>query len=454
MICAEAVRERDTEKSLATEKLLVNLISHCMQASAMDQAMQCCEMVKERLEQASKERDRAEISALLKTVADLLWSFSHQVEQQGVVGADRILQMRQLSLVMLLPAKPDLQLLVTRATNTDAQFRKAKGRGGSIQHSYAQLNDLHLSLLSHKELKSCLSSTLGCGTVCSVLLWLLQAAKSQSIHLKKAHTTLNNHLQGCNKEKHAAESLLLELSWLTSSLQSSATPSNEWVARLQESSSLLLSVSVGGTPTLLHRMVDAVDCLTMTIRSLWKRWREGGGERHFMTAGVFRPLKLLVISYVEWVAAILKSQLSSLPKGSVEERAEQLKCGVVSRQLAALSIVNDVLLEALLAKDEDDEEIELPRGRPPPPASQGHPTAMLALECLPLLEQSQKILSSAPLSLAPAEHRWLGSSAYNLGLTLHQAGLNRDAVPVLQLACQELLDWCQLQQPPSFDEVW
>lgn len=453
MVCVEAVREREMEVSLATEKLLVNLISHCMKASAVDKALECSELVKERLQGVCKEDEgEKDAAALLKTVADLLWSFSLQLEQQRVVEADRVLRVRQLSLGMLLLVRPDLQLLVTRATNIDAQFRKTQGRGGGgeghSQHSYSQLTDLHHFLLSHKEVKSQLSTPLNCATLSAVYLWLLQAAKTQPSHLNKATSLLNTHLHACSKGKHAAESLLLELSWLTSSSQTSAAPSIEWVTRLQECSSFLPLLINGATLTLLHKLVDSVDCLIVAIRSMLKRSRECEREGWLIPATALHPLKELMTSYVQWVAAILKHQLSSQSKGS---REEQLKCGAVSRQLSALSVVNDVLLDLLLAK-EDEEEMELSRGCPPPPP-QPQPKAMLATECLPLLEQSQAVLSSAPPSLPPAEHRWLGSSAYNLGLTLHQAGMNSSAIPVLEVACQELLAWCQQQGEQSFDEV-
>ena len=45
--------------------------------------------------------------------------------------------------------------------------------------------------------------------------------------------------------------------------------------------------------------------------------------------------------------------------------------------------------------------------------------------------------------LAPTEHKWLGVSAYNLGLTLFRGELFGDAVLVLELACEELLGWCE-----------
>ena len=45
--------------------------------------------------------------------------------------------------------------------------------------------------------------------------------------------------------------------------------------------------------------------------------------------------------------------------------------------------------------------------------------------------------------LAPTEHKWLGVSAYNLGLTLFRGELFGDAALVLELACEELLGWCE-----------
>lgn len=131
MVCVEAVRKRERETSMNTEKLLVNLISHCVRVSAVDKTLRCSEVLQERLGTVGEEeKGRAtEGSVLMRTAADLLWTLSGQVEQHEGVGADRIFQVRQLSLLMLVGTSPDLTVLVTRALKTDASFRKAKEIG-------------------------------------------------------------------------------------------------------------------------------------------------------------------------------------------------------------------------------------------------------------------------------------------------------------------------------------
>ena len=56
---------------------------------------------------------------------------------------------------------------------------------------------------------------------------------------------------------------------------------------------------------------------------------------------------------------------------------------------------------------------------------------------------SQVIQRASKGVLPPTEHKWLGVSAYNLGLALFRGDLFGDAAQVLELACDELVGWCE-----------
>ena len=55
--------------------------------------------------------------------------------------------------------------------------------------------------------------------------------------------------------------------------------------------------------------------------------------------------------------------------------------------------------------------------------------------------------------LPPTEHKWLGVSAYNLGLALFRGDLFGGAAQVLELACDELVGWCEEGRSEE-EKVW
>lgn len=125
-----------------------------------------------------------------------------------------------------------------------------------------------------------------------------------------------------------------------------------------------------------------------------------------------------------------------------------------SSQLSALSLVTQTLVDLLISGDDSDEypDIETPRSSkspalptpPPPPPPPPHLKQMLVESCMRLLSSSRDIISRAPSGvLAEEEHRWLGGSAYNLGLALFRDELVAEACPVLQMSCEELRVWCE-----------
>ena len=68
-------------------------------------------------------------------------------------------------------------------------------------------------------------------------------------------------------------------------------------------------------------------------------------------------------------------------------------------------------------------------------------TCVHSSDCTKLFPQ---VIQRASEGVLPAtEHKWLGVSAYNLGLALFRGDLFGDAARVLELACDELVGWCE-----------
>ena len=64
------------------------------------------------------------------------------------------------------------------------------------------------------------------------------------------------------------------------------------------------------------------------------------------------------------------------------------------------------------------------------------------------------MIQRASKGVLPAtEHKWLGVSAYNLGLALFRGDLFGDAAQVLELACDELVGWCEEGRSEEKEEV-
>lgn len=441
MICMEAaVKNRERERSLNTERLLVILVSQCVKIREVEKSMRCCVLVTERLCKEQQE----DAAMLLKNAADLIWSLAAQVEQrQDCDMPERVLRIRQQSLLTLLAAKPDVSLFASRAIKTDNFFRKVE------RENISSLVSLHNTLLSHEFIKKVFSTSLVCDDLGSIHMWLLQAAKSKSSRFANASSLLEKHLRNCC-HKHTCELFLQELSWLSFQLPASPPPpESEWVSKLVKCSSFLPSVNRDLTSVQLPRIVESVDYFTTAIRTARKKWKEKE-KIAFLPSSVFPPLKQLSTSYVKWMDRFMKTQLATLSKAGKKE-SEGVICKVASCQLSCLSLANDALLDSLLDKN-DEEEIELPRHNPLA-ASQRHPKALLAKECLPLIKQSHNILSSAPSPVRILEHRWVGTDAYNLGVTLHDEGLTEQAVGLLKLACEDLTLWCKHKGDTAYTEV-
>ena len=438
MICMEAVKNRERETSLNTERLLVILVSQCVKIGEVDKSMRCCVLVTERL---CKEQQEDAVM-LLRNTADLMWSLAAQVEQRHNMP-EKVLQLRQQSLLTLLTAKPDFGVFTSRAIKTDNLFRKIKCE------TVPALVSLHNTLLSHEFVKKSFSAALVCDDLGHIHMWLLQAAKSKLSRFDNASSLLEKHLRSC-RHKHSCELFLQELSWLSLHIPS-VPPSteSEWVSTVIKCSSRLSSVNHDLTSVQLPRIVEAVDHFTTALRTVRKKWKEKEKES-FLPSSVFPPLKQLSTSYVKWMDKFMKTQLAALSKaGKKESEGEGVVGKIASCQLSCLSLANDALLDSLLDKRD---EIELPRHKPLT-VSRPHPKAVLANECLPLIKQSHNILSSAPSSVRIVEHRWVGTDAYNLGVTLHDEGLTEQAVSLLELACKDLTLWCKHKGDTAHAEV-
>ena len=216
------------------------------------------------------------------------------------------------------------------------------------------------------------------------------------------------------------------------------------------------------------RLTDAVELLVSVLE---QRRQEAGGWRRGMTGTLpltrttFDLLRALFESHMQLRSRLLtgaQAKSGGGGCGSAEGAEVALKC----RKLYLLNILQEMLVDLLQVTNdsrivekiegegegeevgedeegEDVEEIELPRSasaRPPV-----DPLADVASLCLPLLEESRRVLEEAGQcgrGIPEEEHRWLGCSAYNLGVMLHRCGVCGEAIHVLDLACDEMGIWC------------
>lgn len=451
MICAKAVKKREREASFNAEKLLVNLVSHCVRMEEVENSMYCSGLVVDRLAHVNEEDEKlcSQASMMLKVVADLTWRLAMVVEQkQSSSVVVKVFEIRHQSLLALLAAKTDLCLLASRAIKADTLFQKAQH---GKQQTHTSVVAFHDTLLTHKLIQKHFSPLYllsSCDVTTNIHLWLLQAAKTKSCWLAEACSLLEHHLKHCSHSEHNSELFLQELAWLSFHRTSMSSPTCEWIAKLDQCSSLLSScVCKGGNQGYTPHVVENLDDFITMVRSARKEWREKG-LGFFLHRDLFWPLKKLLTSYVKLLERL---KLATLSRGGTREQEGGVQCRIVSRQLIALSLACDALLDTLLVH-KDKEDAELSQGSPVPFA-QSHSKELLASECYLLVKQAHDMLLAAPPTLPTTERLWVGTDAYNIGVVLQQHEMNSQAVLVLQCACEDLALWCSTNGERSYCKV-
>ena len=450
MICAKAVKKREREASFNAEKLLVNLVSHCVRMEEVENSMYCSGLVVDRLAHVNEEDEKlcSQASMMLKVVADFTWRLAMVVEQKQFGSMiEKVFEIRHLSLSALLAAKADLFLLASRAIKADILFQKAQHRK---QLTHTSVVIFHDTLLSHEFIQKHLSPLYllsSCDVTTNIHLWLLQAAKTKSCRLTEACSLLEHHLKHCSHSEHNSELFLQELAWLSFHRACMSSPTHEWIAKLDQCSSLLSScVFKGGNQGYTSHVVESLNDFIAMVKSARKQWKEKG-LGVFLHRDLFWPLKKLLTSYVKLLETL---KLATTSRGGTREQ-EGERCRIVSHQLVALSLACDALLDTLLVH-KDKEDTELSQGSPVSFA-QSHSKELLASECHLVVKQAHDMLLAAPPTLPIIEHRWVGIDAYNIGVALHQQEMNNQAVLVLQCACEDLALWCSTNGERSYCEV-
>ena len=186
--------------------------------------------------------------------------------------------------------------------------------------------------------------------------------------------------------------------------------------------STLTTVNVSSFSTSsLNIVIKAIENVATGISRLQKISRETSHVTHVM----YQNLKKLLLFYNNCV----DSQLQATPT----ENRNRLESSAKSRQLSALNITANILMDCLMTVKDDSSHD-------------------LIIDCLPLVQRSKVILDSCS-SLPVAEYKWFGISAYNLALLLYQMEEWRHAIPLLQIACGHLCHWCHMTSDDVTDEV-
>ena len=406
------------------EKLLLHLANQAMKLIEIDTVKRCFNILKERLVTVHKDKkQKQEADSLLKGVVDILWKAAMSLEGGTKLKqrSKEALALRHSSIETLLCIPSQMSVAIERAIKTDALLIRAEGNG---KKSQSTLYEFHQSLLNNSHMLDALVGYLPreCQSFTLTLDWLLLASRHDNHTSQKDVKSYINliddfrlsHEQFCSVKEHSLHDLLVTLYKLRLELLSPTL--SHFQDQLTLSVSIIPHVDLSSLPQQLSPLLESIETITTMIRNVQK----SNKGVCLIQSNSFRPLKSLVLFYIQCVDTLIKVQVKATP-------TDAIKVSGKSRQLSAMNILTDVLLELLMSNHDND------------------PKANLVTECLPLLRGSCDILDSTH-SLPVEEYHWIGVSAYNLGLVLHQMGLPYDAVPILQIACSQLDYYCQVQK--------
>ena len=483
---------------LSFEKLLLHFIQLCLSRGEFKDGLAMCAVLRGQLsrwkegKEGEEEARRKEEDTLLKHAFELAWKAALSTEQDGGVMrtecspsdpapsvaqmADVCLDLREEAFTCLLSTTDvDASFVASRLLKSSLRYQKlivARGKG-QRRKCYQRLHHFHTSLLLLCDLPALLSGLQEASLAVEYLTHLVKVAhySGQPVEaqqwLQRAEQlcgSLDHERQDGGRKRtgkrrggkpessqgsHAAHFALVQLVRTLVQL-----PTSDWsedgVARSLELGALATEKVVRCCqpvePGLLLRLCDDSEEVFTCLEEQQERSRRGehreeGGssvDPSLLSSDSFSALSSLVLSYVQLVETRL---------GKREKKNDlSLERAARSSQLSALSLVTRTLLDLLISGDEYP-DIETPRSSEPPAlltTPPPHPKQTLVESCLRLLNSSRDIISRASSGvLAGEEHRWLGSSAYNLGLALFRAELVAEACPVLQLSCEELRAWCE-----------
>ena len=420
MICCQAIGHDPVDNMsdvFCVEKLFFHLAGHALRLEKDEMAAECCYLIQDRL-QKSKKESKAEVIFLLSNTSSLLWRVL--VSKEDSSGKVCNLEMRKRAIEMLLP---DAKGCAELAIRTDFTYLQVS-RGTS---ELTKLCAFHCELLSHLTWSLEGTGQTICITVSSVHQWLLLAVRAclrsnqageGSGLLNKAHLSLTSHRKHCHRKEHRTHIFHQKLLQLVMEIQSSL---NSW-------SSPVSMETLNACADLVECSLEDSSQLRMTrelmreVVMVVRDHLKDCSENSSFTLASFYPVKRLLLGYVKCLDAGVCGQ-------------EAAKVGIDRRsQLVTLNIINSILL-GLLRADVVGED--LGKSEPLPHASS--PKLSLVDECVPLLCKSQEILQDG--SFPAVEYRWLGVTAYNLGLSVHQAGLHSQAAQVLEISCELLAYW-------------
>lgn len=444
---------------LSFEKLLLHFAQLCLSHGDFSSAIDTCQQLRERL--AGKEERAGD--TLLKHAFDLVWKAALTVERDKKTSSEipedpchvavgQCLDLREEAFSCLLTAREkNAVFAVDRIVKSSQHYQQMMMRGKSGKCSsfavcYKRLNKFHSSLLTLCDLPSILP--LSESFLCVDYLCLVAKVASYAGHTQQASLYLTKAKDVCH---NLSDTVLRDTPhWacihLTSALLHLNCVDTENEAELCACLSAAASemeTQVTGRPGSSHWV------------ALWERSEELFGameERRvamkreeertaILPRESFPSLHSLATSHVQL------AELRLHTRGGVAEHATR------SSQLSVLNLVTQVLLSLLLLQEEypdietsrsSSNSCSSPKALPP-----SHKLALVE-SCLPVLMATQTVLHGASQDvLKDNEHRWLGNSAYNLGLALFRADLVNEACGVLQLACAELRVWCEAGQRES-----
>ena len=459
---------------LSFEKLLFHFASQCFNCAQYDVGLRASDVLCSQLQSEgvrnvhSLEKEGCDI---LKHTFDLLWKAAVKIEQADgstldSTTIDLCLEIRRRSFVCLLSTNFELVFALDRILKSDSRYQKlSNGIGVS---PFDHLYEFHVSILKKKDLLGCFDAGSSCTWFVPTVEYMLHLAKicvhsghsaDGREYVQRAQTLCHQHCKACLDKLHPLTSLHvqivelfitfcdLDMGMMSESHHETNFP--EEVIHLLRTISAGLKMSVKGASVeassltkVMYSLEALVSCLEEKREQFVKRVPQR--ECSFIPDLAFPPLRGVFMGYVECVEIHLKLQrLADSSKVALLEKNAR------SRQLSMLSFLARILLDLLMAEDDEDsgDEIEILRSSsaphtlvpPPPPDPKRH----LADCCLPLLQRSRQVIEKASDGILPCtERKWLGNNAYNLGLALFRSDLFSEASQVLELACDELVRWC------------
>lgn len=457
---------------LSFEKLLFHFASQCFNCAQYDVGLKASDVLCSQLRMPS-ERVRnvhsleKEGCDLLKHTFDLLWKVAVKIEQGDGSSLDSntidlCLEIRRRAFVCLLSTDFELLFALDRILKSDSRYQKlSSGIGVS---PFDHLYEFHVSILKEKDLLSCFDAGSSCTWFVPMVEYMLHLAKicvhsghnaDGREYVQRAQTLCHQHCKVCLHPLTSLHVQIVELFITFCDLDMCMSESHHETNFPEEVLHLLRTISAGlkmsmkgssfeasSLTKVMYSLETLVSCLEGKREQFIKRVPQR--ECSFVPILAFPPLRGVFMGYVECVEVHLKlQQLADTTKDTLLEKNAR------SRQLSVLSFLARILLDLLMVEDDEDsgDEIEILRSSsaphtlvPPPPPD---PKKRLADCCLPLLQRSRQVIERASEGLLPCtEHKWLGNNAYNLGLALFRSELFSEASRVLELACDELVKWC------------